>query len=285
MTKWLGRGFESLIPTELIDEEFDPTAIEDKKESELKELNVSDIIRDEDQPRREFSPEANEALAASIKEHGVLQPIVVTREDGKYKIVAGERRWRASKIAGLDKIPAIIRTLDSQNLELSIIENAQREDLNAIELATAYAKLKTQFNLSAQEIGAKVGKSEASVQNTMRLLNLPDDVKKIMVKEKLSEGVMRPLVSCDEATIKKVLPKIISEGWTARKTERYFAETKKKSSTALIKRDTYRKEEDALTAKYDILARISGRSLTFKCKNESELKSLIKRLLGDDDAQ
>ena len=145
--KGLGRSFESLIPTELIDDEFDPTATEDKKESRLKELNLDDIVRDEEQPRRDFDKEALEALAASIKEHGVLQPIVVTKEDGKYKIVAGERRWRASKIAGLTKIPAIIRTLDSQNrLELSIIENAQREDLNAIELATAYAKLKSQFN-------------------------------------------------------------------------------------------------------------------------------------------
>ena len=253
MAKGLGRGFESLIPTELIDEEFDITAAEDKKGSELKELKLTDIIRDEDQPRHEFSQEAIEALAASIKEHGVLQPIVVTKEDGKYKIVAGERRWRASKIAGLDKIPAIIRTLDSQNrLELSIIENAQREDLNAIELATAYAKLKTQFNLSSKDIAAKVGKSEASVQNTMRLLNLPDDVKKIMVKEKLSEGVMRPLVSADEKTVK--------------------------SSTAAIKRDAYRKEEDALSAKYNSVARITGRSLTFRCKTEDDLKALIKAL-------
>lgn len=279
MAKGLGRGFESLIPTELIDEEFDITAAEDKKGSELKELKLTDIIRDEDQPRHEFSQEAIEALAASIKEHGVLQPIVVTKEDGKYKIVAGERRWRASKIAGLDKIPAIIRTLDSQNrLELSIIENAQREDLNAIELATAYAKLKTQFNLSSKDIAAKVGKSEASVQNTMRLLNLPDDVKKIMVKEKLSEGVMRPLVSADEKTVKKVLPKIIKEGWTARKVERYFAENKKKSSTAAIKRDVYRKEEDALSAKYNSVAHITGRSLTFRCKTEDDLKALIKAL-------
>lgn len=278
--KGLGRGFESLIPTELIDDEFDPTAIEDKKESQLKELKLDDIIRDENQPRREFNKEAIEALAASIKEHGVLQPIVVTKEEGKYKIVAGERRWRASKIAGLTKIPAIIRTLDSQNrLELSIIENAQREDLNAIELATAYAKLKTQFNLSPKDIAAKVGKSEQSIQNTLRLLNLPDDIKKVMVKEKLTEGVMRPLVSRDEKTIKKILPKIIKEGWTARKVERYFATTKKKSSANLIKQDAYRKDEDALSAKYNVVARISGRSLTLRCKNESDLQALIKKLL------
>lgn len=278
--KGLGRGFESLIPTDLVDEEFDLTASEDKTSSELKQLKISEIVRDEEQPRRDFDKEAIEALAASIKEHGVLQPIVVTKEDGKYKIVAGERRWRASKIAGLDKIPAIIRTLDSQNrLELSIIENAQREDLNAIELATAYAKLKTQFNLSTEEIAAKVGKSESSIQGTMRLLNLPDEAKKIMVKEKLTEGVMRPLATADEATINKILPKIVKEGWTARKVERYFQDNKKKSSSALIKDHFYHKDEDALSAKYDnIPVKISGKTLTFKCKTEAELKALIKRL-------
>lgn len=278
--KGLGRGFESLIPTELIDEEFDLTAAEDKKESKLKELKLDDIVRDEEQPRREFDQEAIEALAASIKEHGVLQPIVVTREDGKYKIVAGERRWRASKIAGLKTIPAIVRTLDSQNrLELSIIENAQREDLNAIELATAYAKLKNQFNLTAEDIAAKVGKSEQTIQNTLRLLTLPDDVKKIMVKEKLTEGVMRPLVARDEETIRKVLPRIIDEGWTARKVERYIADTKKKSSAALIKKHQDHKTEDALSAKYNAIVRINNKSLTFRCKTESDLKKLIDTLM------
>ncbi|MBR2680201.1 MAG: ParB/RepB/Spo0J family partition protein [Exiguobacterium sp.] len=278
--KGLGRGFESLIPTELIDEEFDPTATEDKKESQLKQLKLDEIVRDEEQPRREFSQEAIEALASSIREHGVLQPIVVTREDGFYKIVAGERRWRAAKLAGLTKIPAIVRTLDSQNrLELSIIENAQREDLNAIELATAYAKLAGQFNLTTEDIAAKVGKSEASVQNTMRLLNLPDEVKKIMVKEKLTEGVMRPLVSRDEKEIQKVLPKIIEEGWTARKVERYFAEHKKSSSAKAIKKRMYMKEENKLVEKYGVReVKIVGKSLTFKCKNEKEVQELVAKL-------
>ncbi len=279
MAKGLGRGFESLIPTELIDDEFDPTAAEDKKESQLKELKISDIVRDEEQPRREFDEGALNALAVSIKEHGVLQPIVVTREEGKYKIVAGERRWRAAKIAGLDKIPAIIRTLDSQNrLELSIIENAQREDLSPLELATAYAKLASQFNLSTEDIAAKVGKSETTIQNYVHLLNLPDFAKQTMAKEKLTEGVMRPLVSRDEATIKKVLPKIVKEGWTARQVERYFAETKKRSSAAAIKRGQYIKDENALAAKYGVTAKITGRSLTFKCKNQAELNELIKKL-------
>ncbi len=276
--KGLGRGFESLIPTDLVDEEFDLTASEEK--GELRKLKLSDIIPDDEQPRREFDKDALNALATSIKEHGVLQPIVVTKEDGKYKIVAGERRWRASKIAGLDTIPAIVRSLDSQNrLELSIIENAQREDLNAIELATAYAKLKSQFNMTNENIAAKVGKSEASIIGTLRLLNLPDKVKKIMVKEKLTEGVMRPLATQDEATIDKVLPKIIKEGWTARRVERYLQDTRKKSSAALIKTRNNHKDEDALAEKYKAKVTISGKFLTFKCKNEAELKALIKSLL------
>ena len=279
MKSGLGRGFDSLIPTDIFDEEFDLTAKEDKKGSELKELPIDEIVRDEEQPRKEFNKEAIEALAASIKEHGVLQPIVVTREEDKYKIVAGERRWRASKLAGLTKIPAIVRSIDLQKrLELAIIENAQREDLNAIELATAYAKLKAQFNLTAKEIAARVGKSESSVFNTMRLLNFPDEVKQTVVKEKLSEGVMRPLVTAEPEMVKKVLPKIIEEGWTARKVERYMADNKKKSSASLIKKDAYRKDEDALSVKYGVVAKIAGRSITFKCKNEKELQELISKL-------
>lgn len=279
MKSGLGRGFDSLIPTDLIDDEFDPTSLEDKKTSELRELKIDDIVRDEEQPRHDFDEAALSELAASIKEHGVLQPIVVTREDDTYKIVAGERRWRASKLAGLTKIPALVRSIDSQHrLELSVIENAQREDLNAIELATAYAKLKDQFNMTTAEIAARVGKSESSIVNTMRLLALPDFAKKTMVDEKLSEGVMRPLIACDEATIKKILPLIVAEGWTARKVERYLALTKKASSAKAIKRHAYQKSEDALSVKYNVDARISGRSLTLKCKSEKDLKALIEKL-------
>ena len=277
--KGLGRGFESLIPTDLVDDQFDPTAIEDKKESELKQIPIDEIIRDEDQPRKEFTTESLEELASSIKEHGVLNPIIVTRDEGKYKIVAGERRWRASKLAGLTTVPAIVRTLDAQNrLEISIIENAVRDDLNAIELATAYAKLKTQFNMGAKDIAARIGKSEAAVVNTMRLLNLPESAKQVMVKEKLPEGVMRPLITAEPELVEKVLPKIVDEGWTARKVEKFVSENKKKSSAALVKRDDYRKEEDALAEKFGTAVKIQGRSITFKCKNEQELKNLIKTL-------
>lgn len=279
MAKGLGRGFESLIPTELFDEEFDPTADEDTSVSKLTEIEISKIIRDEEQPRQDFDTEALEALASSIKEHGILQPLVVVKEGTKYKIVAGERRWRAAKIAGLKKVPVIVRTIDAQNrLELSIIENAQREDLNAIELATAYAKLKTQFNLSQADIAKRVGKSESSIINTMRLLNLPESAKKAMVEHKLSEGVMRPLVTAELEVVEKAVPLIVSEGWTARKVEQYVAANKKKSSARAMKTNAFAKQEAKLAEKYGAKIRIAARSVTFSCKNEEELQKLIKKL-------
>ena len=278
----LGRGFESLIPTNLVEEEFDPTRKEDEKVSRLVDLSIDEIVRDEDQPRKQFSEEALQELADSIKEHGVLQPLVVTKVGDKYQIVAGERRWRASKLAGLEKVPAIMRTLDAQNkLELSIIENAQREDLNPIELATAYAKLKAQFNLSNEEIGKRVGKSATSVVNTMRLLKLPDEAKRAMQEHNLSEGPMRPLITAEPELIHEVLPKIINEGWSARNVERFIADHKAKSSTKAVKVNNYLKEEKRLGEKYGVEVRIRGRSVTLSAKNDKELAKLLDRLGGE----
>ncbi len=277
--KGLGRGFESLIPTDLVAEEFDPTRNEDAKVSQLVELQLDEVVRDEDQPRKEFSKEALQELADSITEHGVLQPIVVVKKGNKYQIVAGERRWRASKLAKKETIPAIVRTLDAQNkLELSIIENAQREDLNPIELATAYAKLKEQFNLTSAEIGKRVGKSATSIVNTMRLLKLPDEAKKAMQEHNLMEGPMRPLISLDEETIHDVLPKMIAGGWSARKVEQYVAENKKKSSVKAVKVNNYLKDEAKLARKYGAEVKIRGRSVTLSAKDDTEFRKLLDKL-------
>lgn len=276
----LGKGFDSLIPTDLVDEDFDPTAGEDEKVSKLVELKLADIVPDAEQPRRDFNQEALEALAASIREQGVLQPLVVSPEGGKYKIVAGERRWRAAKIAGLSSVPAIVRTLDAQNrLELSVIENAQREDLNAIELATAYAKLKAQFNLSEADIAKRIGKSKPSVVNTLRLLNLPDEAKKAMREHGLSEGVMRPLVSADPEIVREVLPKIVEDGWTARQVERYVSSRKKKSSVVAVKTDKYIRQEEKLAKKYGAKVAITERTVKISCKNAGDLAELIEKLM------
>ena len=147
--------------------------------------------------------------------------------------------------------------------------------MNAIELATAYAKLKTQFNLSSKDIAVKIGKSEISVDGTLRLLKLPEDVKKVMVKEKLSEGVMKPLVSADKELVDEILPKIVEEGWTARKVEKYVAEHKKKSSTRIVKENLFAKEEERIGKKFQATAKIRGRSITITCKNKEKLKELL----------
>lgn len=226
--KGLGRGFDSLIPTELFDESFDPTAEQDEKVSELRQIKIEEVEADPSQPRRSFDEIALDELAISIAEHGILQPIVVTPYGGHYQIVAGERRWRAAKRAGLEKIPAIVRTLSDQHkLELSLIENLQRQDLNILETATAYLKLRDQFNLTLDEIGRRVGgKSPSSISNTLRLLRLPESVREALAEGKLREGQARPLVSIDPELTEEILPKILSEEWSARKIEQYAVQAK-----------------------------------------------------------
>lgn len=222
----LGRGFDSLIPAELLDESFDPTADQDDRISDLRQIKLAEIMPDPTQPRRVFDEMLLDELAESIRVHGVLQPIVVTPDNkGKYVIVAGERRYRAATKAGLEKIPALVRTLSDQHkLELSLIENIQRQNLNAIETATAYLKLRDQFNLTLEQIGQRVGgKSPSAVSNTLRLLRLPEVVRQAVVDGKLSEGQVRPLISLDEAQIADILPKIIQEEWSARRIEQYLA--------------------------------------------------------------
>ena len=227
--KGLGRGFDSLIPTDLIDESLDPTAAQDERLSDLREIKLSEIIPDPDQPRRSFDEEALQEMAQSVAEHGVIQPIIVTPVNGKYQIVAGERRFRGATIAGLDKIPALVRTLSDQHkLELSLIENIQRRDLNVLETATAYLKLRDQFNLSLEEIGKRVGgKSMSAISNTLRLLRLPESVRQALQEGKLTEGQARPLVNADPASVEAVLPQILREEWSARKIEQYVVNLKK----------------------------------------------------------
>lgn len=230
----LGRGFDSLIPTDLLDESFDPTASQDDQVSELRNIKVSQITADPDQPRRYFDDVALDELASSIKTHGILQPIVVTPKSGGYQIVAGERRYRAATKAGLDKIPALVRTLSDQHkLELSLIENIQRRDLNVLETATAYLKLRDQFNMTLDEIGQRVGgKSISTISNTLRLLRLPESVRKALHEGKLREGQARPLVNLDPAIIEEILPQILKEEWSSRKIEQFIVQLKKAPQAA-----------------------------------------------------
>ena len=285
--KGLGRGFSSLIPTEMIiDEKIDSELGLEYDKSQLKELKISDISPDPEQPRRHFNKEKLEELASSIKIHGVLQPIVVVRKNSKFLIVAGERRYRASKLAGLERVPAVIRELSDQNrLELSLIENIQRDNLNVLEMAEAYSKLREQFNLTAKEIGERVGgRSESAVLNTLRLLKLPQLVKDYIISGELKEGQARPLLKIGEETIKKILPKIIEENWSSRKIEQFLVNYKKQieeSKKVEPKKvnnpfeKTVKHISKKLSADVDIKtsARGSGK-IVIKFKSEEELKRL-----------
>lgn len=285
--KGLGRGFSSLIPTEMIiDEKIDSELGLEYDKNQLKELKISDISPDPEQPRRHFNKEKLEELANSIRIHGVLQPIVVVRKNSKFLIVAGERRYRASKLAGLERVPAVVRELSDQNrLELSLIENIQRDNLNVLEMAEAYLKLREQFNLTAKEIGERVGgRSESTVLNTLRLLKLPQIVKYYIISGELKEGQARPLLKIDEETIKKILPKIIEENWSSRKIEQFLVNYKKQieeSKKVEPKKvnnpfeKTVKHISKKLSADVDIKtsARGSGK-IVIKFKSEEELKRL-----------
>ena len=145
----LGRGFDSLIPTHIVEDEYDPTAKKDKASSSTKNVLIQDVRPNRGQPRKSFDPDSHKELIMSIQTHGIIQPLIVTEVPGGYQIIAGERRYRAAKDAGLKELPVVVRTFDDQAaLEVALIENLQRDDLNALETATAFFKLADQFNLS-----------------------------------------------------------------------------------------------------------------------------------------
>lgn len=289
--KGLGRGFDSLIPTELLDESFDPTARQDEQVSELRNIKLSEITADPDQPRRHFDEAALEEMAMSVREHGVLQPIVVTPKGGGYMIVAGERRFRAAKLAGLDKIPALVRTLSNQHkLELSLIENLQRRDLNVLETATAYLKLRDQFNLTLDEIGHRVGgKSVSTISNTLRLLRLPESVRAALAEGRLREGQARPLVNLDPETIEEILPIILREEWSSRKIEQYIVQLKKagkaeKTASVKLERVPYEADTQRLMSRFktDVSVKTNAKGagqIVIKFKSDEEFQR-IQKLLG-----
>lgn len=287
--KGLGRGFESLIPTDLLDESFDPTAADDKTVSELRHIKLSEVTTDKDQPRKHFDEAALAELTASIAQHGVLQPIVVTPYQGNYQIVAGERRFRASQAAGLKTIPALVRTLSNQHkLELALIENIQRRDLNAIETATAYAKLRDQFNMTLDQIGKSVGgKSVSAISNTLRLLRLPKPVQEAVANQEITEGQARPLIDMDEATALKLLPQIISEGLSARKIELLARSVKSENSSVPTTKSTgepferERKElEDRLKTNIRVTTTQRGAGqIVIRFRDKEEFERIRKTLL------
>jgi len=195
-------------------------------------IPVSSIYANVNQPRKDFSPVELEELSASIRTHGVLQPLLLSeKSDGGYEIIAGERRWRASKMAGLATIPAIIRKLpEHEKVEVALIENIQRENLNPIEEAFAYQRLMEEFNLTQQEVSEKVGKSRPAVANAIRLLSLPEPIKEALVDKRINMGQARALLSLDD-TKKQVdmLSSMLGQRITVRELERNISKESKTS--------------------------------------------------------
>lgn len=212
--KGLGRGLRALIPTELD---------EDQQSGEIVQLPINKIQPGAFQARQEFDKEALEELAVSIKEHGVMQPVVVRPiEGGKYELIIGERRWRASQIAGLETIPCLIRDVDDLiSSEMMLVENIQREDLNPLEEAQAYKRLVDEYHLTQDQIAARVGKSRSFIANSMRLLNLPPLIQDLLMQRKLSVGHGKVLLGIpDRQQQEKLALEIVEKGLSVRDAEK-----------------------------------------------------------------
>lgn len=239
----LGKGLEALISSKpvAIEEELKEKAGEKGGEGTIN-LAITDIITSSNQPRREFNKEKMMELVMSIKEKGVVEPILVRAKGNKYELIAGERRWRAAKEAGLYNIPAIIKNVsDREALELSLIENIQREDLNPIEEARAYQLLIEQFKMGQEEIAKAVGKDRSTVANIIRLLKLPEDIQAELRKENLTMGHARALLSLEDLIKQKMIfRRVVRKGLSVRETEELVRSNLEGPRKRLVKeRDIY----------------------------------------------
>ena len=214
MKKSLGRGLGALIPG------YDTESPNSLDEQEIK---LIDIEPNREQPRTSFDAEPLESLAESIRQHGVIQPILVQRQDnGRYTIIAGERRWRAARIAGLRTIPAVVRNDDTSNvMELALIENLQREDLNPLDEAEGYRVLASKYGLTREQIAQRIGKSQSSISNTVRLLNLPQEIRDMVKDGSVTSGHAKMLVAMEDKEWQlELAQRIVTDGLSVRDVER-----------------------------------------------------------------
>lgn len=288
MSKGLGKDFSALIPDDMLSEAL---AVGTSGE-QIEQVKLSKVAPDPHQPRKHFDQSALNDLAASIKQHGIVQPLIVMQSGSSYTIIAGERRYRAAQLLQLDAVPAIVRSSDDQDrLEVSLIENVQREDLSKLELAAAYLKLHDQFNLDFKAIGERVGRSESSVSNIMRLLRLPLKAKEALNQNIITEGHARQIVALkDEVEQLKLLDLIIKNGWTVRQAESYVVGHKQEQQAeegegkqALARTKFETNETKALAKRLDTKVTIKhlakGGNLVIRYKDETHLEKLIKELL------
>lgn len=279
----LGRGFDALIP-----QDFDKSLIMEEHER-IEKIAIKDLQPNPDQPRQHFDGAALEQLAGSIKQYGVLQPLVVTpSKEGGYFIIAGERRWRAAQIAGLNKMPAVVRTTkDLERLEIAIVENVQRVDLSPLEQAMSIEKLHTQFNMKYEAIARRLGKATSTINNTVRLLQLSEAARTALHNKEISEGHARAILALKDFSEKQseLLKSIVSQGWSVRQAERFVVSIKEgykeakatkermKTQTPETKRISMR-----LGAPVSIRRTAKGGKLEIAFVTDDQLKKLLEIL-------
>lgn len=276
----LGRGLSALIPEESQISLFE----EDSNKSPVVELDISSIETNKEQPRKTFEKESLDELKNSILQYGVLQPIVVRKKGDKYEIIAGERRWRAAKEANLEKIPCIIKEVDDkESLKLALIENIQREDLNPIEEARSYKTLIDEYGLTQEELAQALGKSRSYIANTLRLLNLDEEIVDYIYEGKITSGHAKALLGVKDKEERLNLAKAIVENQlNVRETERMASKSKKKKSNtkkpdknpfiAQIEESLMR----ALGTKVTLIAKRNGGKIEIEYYSDEDLQRIVE---------
>lgn len=287
----LGRGFDSLMPTE-----FDQSLLLDSKER-IQKLLIEHIHPNTEQPRRHFDEQALRELASSIKRYGVLQPLIVSPNGvaDEYRIVAGERRWRAAKLAGLKSVPAIVRDQQElEELEIALIENVQRVDLSPLEQAVSIEKLHQQFGIEYKQIAEQLGKAETTISNIVRLLGLPIESREALARGDISEGHARCILSLknNDKLQQILLTNIMQHGWSVRRAEQFVADSRvdaKQDQDGRRHDEPLKQTDIKLLPKIERMNRYFDAPVTIKrtkrggrielhFKNDEELQAILKRI-------
>ena len=293
--KGLGKGLDSLIPDNKSIKSIQPAKVSaSKKDEKAKDgvlmMKTNEVEPNREQPRKNFDEDALLELADSIKQFGVLQPLLVRKRKDYYEIIAGERRWRAAKMAGVKEVPAIIKEYtDQEILEIGLIENIQRENLNPIEEAIAYKRLLEEFNLKQDEVAERVSKSRTAVTNSMRLLKLNDKVQQMIIDDMISTGHARALLAIDDPELQYTLAnRIFDEKLSVREIEKLVKEIKnpkkqkekKKPENEFIYRDLEEKMKDVFGTKVSIASKGKGKGkIEIEYYSDDELEHLFDMMM------
>ena len=297
LKRGLGKGLDSLIPTNVMMESevkhstvSTVSSAEEGKDGTLM-VKLSKVEPNREQPRKNFDEDSLQELAESLKQFGMLQPILVQNRGDYYEIIAGERRWRAAKIAGLKEVPVIVRELTDQEIvEISLIENIQREDLNPIEEAQAYKRLLTEFHLKQDEVAERVSKSRTAVTNSMRLLKLCDEVQKMVVDDMISTGHARALISIEDPEEQYLIAqKIFDEKLSVREVEKLVKDLHKppkppkeeNKTLQAIYQEISERLKQSLSTKVSVSAKQNGAGkIEIEFYNYEDLERLLERITG-----